>query len=533
MTAPDRTAGGLNGRTSRSGHRERGVPGRTPGSTPADGRAPAQGGRGPVDWQLAARLREDVAARLETERTRRGDPDSMTSPELGLSGWSEADERALAASLVAAQVEQWAVSQVMAGLPAPDRDTERALAAAVTAALFGLGRLEGLLARDDVENIHIHGADEVVLELADGRLEPAEPVAASDGELVDLVTGWAARAGQTGREFSPAHPLLNLRLPAGGPLGARLAAVMEVTGRPTIAIRRHRLASVTLDDLLELGTLTPALHGFLRAAVRAGCNIVVSGAPAAGKTTVLRALAAEIPGHEHVVTVEEEYELGLHVPDPHGSGTDRLVTAMETRRANAEGVGAIDLHTLLTQALRHSPSRVLVGEVRGGEVTALLAALSNGAAGGMCTLHARSAQAVLTRIAQLAQLSNPPLPAEAAWRFTADAVDLVVHLDRHTSSGVSQAGQEGHVGRGSGGRRGGRFVTAVVEVGPVGDGGMPDTTTVFAPDEIGAYGPVGRAVPAYTPSVRLRNRLTRAGFHIGQPDPAPAPAAPGLSGVMS
>jgi Flp pilus assembly CpaF family ATPase len=252
-----------------------------------------------------------------------------------------------------------------------------------------------------------------------------------------------------------------------------------------VAIRRHRLARVGLDDLLTFGTLTEPLHGFLRAAVRAGCNIVVSGAPAAGKTTLLRALAAEIPPGEHVVTVEEEYELGLHVTHP-----ARLVTAMEARQSNAEGVGGIGLHTLLTQALRHSPSRVLVGEVRGGEVTALLAALSNGAAGGMCTLHARSAPAVLTRIAQLAQLSDPPLATEAAWRFTADALDLIVHVDRDPAD----AG-------------GARYVAQVLEVGPVGDGGMPDTTSVFAPADTD-----GRAVPAYTPSAGLRRRLARAGF---------------------
>ena len=395
------------------------------------------------------------------------------------------DQRALAASLVLREIEQWALTQATAGRPVPDPDTERALASAVTAALFGMGRLQPLLERADVENIHVHGADRVVLELAGGRVEVAAPVAGSDEELVELLTGWAARAGQTGREFSPAHPLLNLRLPAGGPLGSRLAAVMEVTGRPTVAIRRHRLARVTLDDLLGMGTLTVPVHGFLRAAVRAGCNIVVSGAPAAGKTTLLRALAAEIPAGEHVVTVEEEYELGLHVLDP-----GRLVTGMEARQSNAEGAGGIGLHVLLTQALRHSPSRVLVGEVRGGEVTALLAALSNGAAGGMCTLHARSAPGVLTRIAQLAQLSDPPLATEAAWRFTADALDLIVHVDREPAD----AG-------------GGRYVAEVLEVGPVGDGGMPDTTSVFAPADTD-----GRAVPAYTPSVGLRRRLARVGF---------------------
>jgi pilus assembly protein CpaF len=444
---------------------------------------PAPAGRGSgamasaaVDWETVAQLRARVATRLEAERARLGGQ------------LSDADEHALALSLVAAEIEAWTLTRAGTGLPSLGEDAERALGAAVTAALFGLGRLQPLLEREDVENIHIHGADRVVLDLADGRREIGPPIADTDAELVELLTGWASRAGQTGREFSPAHPVLNLRLPAGGPLGARLAAVMEVTARPTVAIRRHRLTRVTLADLTRLGTVSPLLEAFLAAAVRAGCNIVVSGAPAVGKTTLLRALAAEIPAHEHLVTVEEEYELGLHLLAGGAGGGGRLVTAMECRQANAEGVGAIGLHALLTQALRHSPSRVIVGEVRGGEVTALLAALSNGAAGGMCTLHATSAVGVLSRIAQLGQLSVPPLAPEAAWRFTAEAVDLVVHLNRDAA---------------------GRFVAEVVEVGLVGDGGRPDTTTVFAP------GPDGRAVAAHSPSGRLWQRLAAAGFSPG------------------
>jgi pilus assembly protein CpaF len=421
------------------------------------------------EWAVVAELRARVAQLLDGYSAR---PDT---PELNAD-----DQRVLAVSLAAGELERWAREQVAAGLPVPDQAAEAATIAAVAAALFGMGRLQPLLERADVENVFIHGADRVVLELAGGRLESVAPVADSDAELVDMLAGWAARAGQTGREFSAAHPVLNLRLPAGGPLGSRLAAVMEVTGRPAIAIRRHRLARVTLGDLGQLGTVPAELEAFLRAAVRAGCNIVVSGAPSAGKTTLLRALAAEIARHEHVITVEEEYELGIHLTDP-----DRLVTAMETRAANAEGVGAIGLDALLVQALRHCPSRVIVGEVRGGEVTALLGALSNGAAGGMCTIHARSAPGVLTRISYLAGLADPPLQPDAAARFIADAVDLIVHLDRD-------------------GPR--RYVAGVVEVGPVGDGGVPDVTTLFGERDGGAVAPV------HSPSPGLRRRLIRAGF---------------------
>ncbi|QIZ37905.1 CpaF family protein [Saccharopolyspora sp. ASAGF58] len=394
------------------------------------------------------------------------------------------------ASLVGEEITAWAHERASRGDPPLSEQDERVLAAAVLAALAGLGGLQPLLERGDVENIHIHGHDQVFLELADGRLQRwPHAVAASDAELVELLEAMFARLGQTSREFSPARPIGNLRLPAGGPLGARLAAVREVSGRPRVAIRRHRLAHATLTDLHHQGSLDAGLLHFLQVAVAAGLNLVVTGGPYAGKTTLLRALCDEIPAGEHIVTVEDDYELGLHLnPVKHP-----LVTPLEARTANAEGVGEVSLDDLLKQTLRHSPSRVVVGEVRGGEITALLRALGNGAAGGMGTLHAACARAVPDRIAALGQLATPPLPVEAAYRWTASALDLIVHLARRDYAGRRE-----------------RFVTEIAEVGQVGDAAIPDLTSLFGPRPGD-----GRAIPVSAPSRVLLARLEARGLDRG------------------
>ncbi|GAA5121457.1 CpaF family protein [Haloechinothrix salitolerans] len=431
-----------------------------------------------IDAGTVAEIRGRVAERLEHD----GPFTAFANSPQG---------RARAARHVEDEVSGWVRRQAERGVPPPTVETERALTRAVMAGLSGLGPLEQLLARDDVENIHIHGCDRVFLELADGLLQRwPHPVAESDEALVEMLTSVFAHQGQTSREFSRAHPLGNLRLPGGGPLGARLGALIEVVDRPRVAIRRHRLSHTTLDDLVEHRTLDETLAQFLAAAVRAGCNILVTGGPSAGKTTTLRALCHAIPATQHVITVEDDYELGLHID------TDLdLVTPMEARLANAEGVGEITLDDLLKQALRQSPHRVIVGEVRGGEITAMLRGLGNGAAGGMCTLHARSAGVAFDRIASLGMLGTPPLSVEAASAWTASAIDLIVHVVKVDDT---DAAGRPH-------RR--RFVTEVLEVGPVGDAGRPDATRLYSRPLPGTG-----AAPVFAPTSELAARVAAAGF---------------------
>lgn len=455
-------------------------------AVPTAPRPPRQAtGTSRPDPELVRQIRLAVAAHQE-------EADRHSAPGQG-EPQAPAAEHAHVLGLVQEEITAWVVRRAQAGHPPVSPAFERDLAQAVMASMSGLGALLPLLEREDVENIHIHGHDQVWLELADGSMQSWPYVVAdSDATLTAMVADLAARMGQTAREFSPATPMVSFRLPAGGLLGARLSAVIAVSERPRIAIRRHRLHEAGLDDLIRGGTVDSILTAFLRAAVRAGKNILITGGPYTGKTTFLRALAREIPAHEHLVTVEDDAELGLHL-----LGTHLVVTPLETRQANAEGVGEITLDDLLKQTLRHSPSRVLVGEVRAGEVTSLLRALGNGAAGGMATLHAASTTAVPDRIAALGQLATPPLPVEAAYRWTASAVHLVVQLakaDHHDPTTGRSSRQ--------------RFVTEIAEVGPIGDTGRPDLTRIFSPRPVD-----GRAVPDFPPSPALLADLLRHGFN--------------------
>ncbi len=268
------------------------------------------------------------------------------------------DRRELARHLVLERLRRSALDDLAAGRRAAGPEEERRIAAAVLDALFGLGRLQGLIDDPSVENIDVNGADTVWVTHADGSKRRADPVAASDQELVDLLRSAAARLGMSERRFDVAHPELDLRLPDG----SRLSALMSVTCRPVVSIRRHRFLDLGLSDLVALGTLDDGLASFLAAAVRARKNVVVGGAMNAGKTTMLRALAAEVPPHERIVTIEQALELGLD-----GSGRHPDVVALEARPPNTEGEGAFPMARLVRRALRMNADRVIVGEVLGDE----------------------------------------------------------------------------------------------------------------------------------------------------------------------
>jgi Flp pilus assembly CpaF family ATPase len=199
--------------------------------------------------------------------------------------------------------------------------------------LFELGSLEPLLADPDIESIDYNGCDVGFLQYADGSIKPAPPIAATDDKFVAMLQMLGARVGHIPRRFDRGQPRLNLRLPDG----SRLFALMDVSHRPVLSIRRHRLVRVFLRNLVELGAIDASLEAFLAALVRARKNLIIAGGTGAGKTTMLRALLNEVPPEERLVTIENAFELGLHEPglaDLHPN-----VAALEAREANVEGEG--------------------------------------------------------------------------------------------------------------------------------------------------------------------------------------------------
>jgi Flp pilus assembly CpaF family ATPase len=379
----------------------------------------------------------------------------------------------------------WLEQQVRAGLlPAAAGGALDDLATAVHDQRYELGPVTAYLRDPQVENIDINGCDHVWITYASGERVAGPPVAASDEALISMVRTWAARGGQTARDFSAATPLVNVALTGS----ARLTATMLVTPRPCVSLRRHGQIDVTLARLTQLGTIDPTLGAFLAAAVRSQCNIIVTGGVSAGKTTLLRALAGEIPPGERVATLESEYELYLHELAQHPD-----VIAFEAREANSEGAGGISLHDLIAHALRHNPRRILVGEVRRGEIMPMLEAMNSGQDGSMCTMHASSPAEVFDRILILGLRGGLALAERAIHILVGMAVDLIVH-----------------VRRGYDGTRTVRYVSEILEVMPPGDTERPAVNRLFLPDP-----QTGRATVAHSPSSGLLGKLAAAGFDPG------------------
>lgn len=417
-------------------------------------------------WQPSARqdlvdqLRQQVAAQLAATGER-------------LSG---AERQRRVDDLVAAALNRHAQTELAAGRMPLDPPVEAEVARAVRDALTGLGALQPLLDDTTITNIFINGGT-VWCRHSDGSKTRAPAVTGTAEELVALIRDVAARAGADERRFDRGVPRVSVRLPDG----SRLFATM-LAREPSVSIRRHTLLEVTLTDLARRhGAMDLGIRDLLVAMVLARRNVIICGGTDSGKTTFLRAMAKAIPEHERLITIEDTDELALDLDPAHPD-----CVALQAREPNIEGVGGVDQAELVRQALRMSPDRLVVGEARGGEVVALLNAMSQGNDGSLATIHTSSSKQAFTRLMTYAAQSAERLPFESSAPLVAGAVHFVVHLAWSTD--------------------GKRVVSSIREV-------LHSEGVDVVSNEVFRPGPDRRAIPAAPLRTDTLELLVAAGFN--------------------
>ncbi len=322
------------------------------------------------------------------------------------------------ATQVVAEHEARSLTGVVDSIPEPEVVIGR-----LVADISGFGPLQCYLDDPSVEEIWINQPSRVFI-ARNGRHELTSTILTAEQvrELVERMLS------SSGRRLDISTPFVDAMLPGGH----RLHVVLEGISREfsAVNIRKFVARARTIEDLVMLGSIDEPVAEFLRAAVIAGLNIIVSGGTQAGKTTVLNCLASAIPGSQRLISVEEVFELQCGHPDWVG---------MQTRQAGLEGTGEVDLRALVKEALRMRPSRIIVGEVRSAECLDLLLALNAGLPG-MASLHANSARQALTKMCILPLLAGANIGSRFVVPTVADSVDLVVHtsIDTDGKRGVRE-----------------------------------------------------------------------------------------------
>jgi len=274
--------------------------------------------------------------------------------------------------------------------------------------------IEALIMDPDVSEIMVNGTRRVFVERR-GVVTEAPGVQLDERNLNVAIRNIARALGD---DISEQRPILDARLPDG----SRVAAVLPPCslGGTTLTIRKFQTHFFTASELVRIGTMPAHVLACLAVAIQERKNILISGGTSTGKTTLLNALAAFMPNDDRLVVIEDTTELQIEKPN---------LVRLEARRAQVD-LPAVTIRELLRAALRHRPDRIVVGEVRGGEAFDLLQALNTGHAGSLSTIHSNSAEQALTRLASCAVQGGVDLPYQAVRHQIADAIDLVLHLER-------------------------------------------------------------------------------------------------------
>lgn len=279
----------------------------------------------------------------------------------------------------------------------------------------GFGPLEPLLADPRINDILVNGPEHVFVEVA-GVLQRAHSRFINDDHVVRVIRRMLAPLG---RRLDEASPMVDARLPDGSRVNA-IIPPLALDG-PSISIRKFTGNHLSAQDLINSGSMTEACLDVLVRAVESRRNLIVSGGTGTGKTTMLNLISQYIPRQERILTIEDSAELVLHHPH---------VVRLETRPANTEGKGRISPRELVINALRMRPDRIILGEVRSGEIIELLQAMNTGHEGSMSTIHANGTRDALVRIETLLAVNGYDASEKAIGRLIGSALDIIVQLIR-------------------------------------------------------------------------------------------------------
>ena len=347
--------------------------------------------------------------------------------------------------------------------------------------LTGFGPIQPLLDDEDVSEVMVNGPKKVFIEKK-GRLTKSAVTFDDDDHVLRVIDRIILPLG---RRVDADTPTVDARLPDGSRVNAVIRPV-SIDG-PSITIRKFRKDKLSIQQLIDYGSLTPHMAEFIRACVLAHLNIVISGGTGSGKTTLLNVLSSFIPEEERIITIEDAAELQLQQDH---------VLRMETKVPNVDGRGAVSIRDLVRNSLRMRPDRIVVGECRGGEALDMLQAMNTGHDGSLTTLHANSPRDAISRMETMVLMAGMDLPLKVVRQQISSAVDLIIQQTRL--------------------KDGSRKVTAITEVVGM-EGDIVVLTDIFKFEQTG-LGQDGKILgelkatgirPIFSP------RLEAAGFKLG------------------
>lgn len=349
----------------------------------------------------------------------------------------------------------------------------------ISAEILGLGPLQPLLEDESVTEIMVNGAKNIYIERK-GKIHRVPVTFESNDHVMRIIDRIVAPLG---RRIDESSPYVDARLADGSRVNAVIPPISLVG--PTLTIRKFAKVPISLEQLVQYGTITPEALQFLKACVESRLNVVISGGTGSGKTTLLNILSSFIPSDERILTIENAAELQLR---------QEHVVTLESRPANIEGRGEITIRQLVVNALRMRPDRIIVGEIRDDAALDMLQAMNTGHDGSMTTLHSNSPRDTLSRLETMTMMAGMELPIRAIREQVTSAIDLVIHQERM--------------------RDGSRKVTNITEVTGM-EGDVITTTDIFAFEQTGYEN--GKVLGRLRPTglrPKFMEKIEAAGIHL-------------------